>query len=186
MGRIPGWLPVSGAERWRESPAMLRLLTAAAVMGALAAPAAAAADSIVYIDQGNVWSAKPDGSHKVQLTAGGGWHSPTQAGRRHDRRRPGRRSAQRHGPRRPAAPDDHDDLPEVEQRGPVHAAGRCSSPSPRTASLLDRRKTLAGGTATARKAGSLTVHLTKAKAPVKAGAKLTLAIPTVQHTIKVR
>jgi dipeptidyl aminopeptidase/acylaminoacyl peptidase len=45
----------------------------------LAVPAAAQADSIVYIDQGNVWSARPDGSAKVQLTTGGGWHSPTQA-----------------------------------------------------------------------------------------------------------
>jgi WD40-like Beta Propeller Repeat len=45
----------------------------------LAAPAAAQADSIVYIDQGNVWSARPDGGAKVQLTTGGGWHSPTQA-----------------------------------------------------------------------------------------------------------
>jgi hypothetical protein len=43
----------------------------------LAAPAAAQADSIVYIDQGNVWSAHPDGRGKVQLTTGGGWHSPT-------------------------------------------------------------------------------------------------------------
>ncbi|MDA0181668.1 hypothetical protein OJ997_15285 [Solirubrobacter phytolaccae] len=58
---------------------MLRLLTAAALAGALVVPASAAADSIVYIDQGNVWSAKGDGSHKVQLTEGGGWHSPTQA-----------------------------------------------------------------------------------------------------------
>ena len=45
----------------------------------LLAPAVANADSIVYIDQGNVWSAAPDGSHKVQLTTGGQWHSPTQA-----------------------------------------------------------------------------------------------------------
>ena len=45
----------------------------------LLAPAVANADSIVYIDQGNVWSAEPDGSHKVQLTTGGQWHSPTQA-----------------------------------------------------------------------------------------------------------
>ena len=39
----------------------------------------ASADSIVYIDQGNVWSATPDGARKVQLTTGGSWHSPTQA-----------------------------------------------------------------------------------------------------------
>src|SRR4051794_4162323 len=55
-----------------------RLLFAAA-LAALIAPAAANADSIVYIDQGNVWSASPDGSRKVQLTSGGSWHSPTQA-----------------------------------------------------------------------------------------------------------
>ena len=48
-------------------------------LATLLAPAAANADSIVYIDQGNVWSASPDGAHKVQLTTGGGWHSPTQA-----------------------------------------------------------------------------------------------------------
>src|SRR3954469_19301978 len=51
----------------------------AAGLAALALPAAAHADSIVYIDQGNVWSASPDGARKVQLTTGGGWHSPTQA-----------------------------------------------------------------------------------------------------------
>src|SRR4051812_18633821 len=45
----------------------------------LIAPAVANADSIVYIDQGNVWSASPDGARKVQLTTGGQWHSPTQA-----------------------------------------------------------------------------------------------------------
>jgi hypothetical protein len=54
------------------------MLLAAGLL-ALLAPAAANADSIVYIDQGNVWSATPDGGRKVQLTAGGGWHSPTQA-----------------------------------------------------------------------------------------------------------
>ena len=48
-------------------------------LAALALPAVASADSIVYIDQGNVWSAEPDGSHKVQLTTGGTWHSPTQS-----------------------------------------------------------------------------------------------------------
>ena len=51
----------------------------AAGLVALALPAVASADSIVYIDQGNVWSATPDGARKVQLTVGGGWHSPTQA-----------------------------------------------------------------------------------------------------------
>jgi len=58
---------------------MLRRLILAAGAALLLAPAAANADSIVYIDQGNVWSASPDGARKVQLTTGGQWHSPTQA-----------------------------------------------------------------------------------------------------------
>src|SRR3954451_9571515 len=60
------------------APNLLRILAlGAAALGVAAAPAAA--DSIVYVDGGNVWSASPDGSHKVQLTDGGDWHSPTQA-----------------------------------------------------------------------------------------------------------
>lgn len=55
------------------------LLSAAVAAAALAAPALASASSIVYVDHGNVFSARPDGSHKVKLTSGGHWHSPTQA-----------------------------------------------------------------------------------------------------------
>src|SRR3954452_16344426 len=58
---------------------MLRRFLLASGAALLLAPAAANADSIVYIDQGNVWSASPDGARKVQLTSGGQWHSPTQA-----------------------------------------------------------------------------------------------------------
>src|SRR5687768_14880008 len=54
-------------------------LIAGAAAALLALPAAASADSIVYIQGGDVWSMKPDGSAKVQLTTGGNWHSPTQA-----------------------------------------------------------------------------------------------------------
>ncbi len=46
---------------------------------ALAAPAAASADSIVYLDGAAVWSAKPDGSQKVQLSDTGTYHSVAQA-----------------------------------------------------------------------------------------------------------
>src|SRR4051794_40682181 len=62
-----------------------RLIVRGALAAALAAGLAglavpqAQADSIVYVDQGNVVSARPDGSGKVQLTDGGNWHSPTQA-----------------------------------------------------------------------------------------------------------
>src|SRR3954451_13672677 len=58
---------------------MLPRLLLAAGAALLLAPAVANADSILYIDHGNVWSASPDGAHKVQLTTGGNWHSPTQA-----------------------------------------------------------------------------------------------------------
>src|SRR3954454_2121325 len=65
--------------RRRDSPGMRFRLFLAVGLALLVAPAVANADSIVYIDQGNVWSASPDGAHKVQLTTGGQWHSPTQA-----------------------------------------------------------------------------------------------------------
>jgi hypothetical protein len=55
-----------------------RSLLLAGLALACAAPAASA-DSIVFIQGGNVAVAQPDGSGKVQLTDGGGWHSPTQA-----------------------------------------------------------------------------------------------------------
>jgi hypothetical protein len=55
------------------------LLPAAVALAALATPAAASADSIVYLDGGNVWSASADGAKKVQLTDGGNWASATQA-----------------------------------------------------------------------------------------------------------
>ncbi len=56
-----------------------RAAVVATALACAALPGAALADSIVYIDGGNVWSARPDGGHKVQLTDGGNWHSPTQA-----------------------------------------------------------------------------------------------------------
>lgn len=73
---------MSGRGGGRSVAAMLRLalktaLVTGAALGCLTS--VAAADSIVYIDQGNVWVAEPDGSGKVQLTDGGSWHSPTQA-----------------------------------------------------------------------------------------------------------
>ena len=58
---------------------LTRALLLAVGAAAAAAPSPAAADSILYVDGGNVFSARPDGSGRVQLTDGGGWHSPTQA-----------------------------------------------------------------------------------------------------------
>ena len=45
----------------------------------LAVAAPAAADSIVYVKDGDVWSARPDGSAQRQLTRDGGYNSPSQA-----------------------------------------------------------------------------------------------------------
>jgi hypothetical protein len=72
-GTLFGMTPTHRSRRLAQAAVLL------AGAAALALPAAAGADSIVYIDQGNVWSARPDGSGRVQLTDGGSWHSPTQA-----------------------------------------------------------------------------------------------------------
>lgn len=61
----------------RHRRSLLATLAAGTALAVL--PATALADSIVYIDGGNVWSARPDGTARVQLTDGGDWHSPTQA-----------------------------------------------------------------------------------------------------------
>jgi hypothetical protein len=59
----------------RRYPALVAVLLAAA---AFTAPSAAA-DSIVYEKDGNVWLAKPDGSGQRQVTTSGGYAKPTQA-----------------------------------------------------------------------------------------------------------
>src|SRR4051794_27897472 len=51
----------------------------ATVLGLALTPAAASADSIVYIRDGNVWIAAPDGSRATQLTSDGGYESPSEA-----------------------------------------------------------------------------------------------------------
>jgi hypothetical protein len=64
--------------RLLPTSAAARAVLVAGALLACAAPAASA-DSIVYIDHGNVWTMKGDGTGRVQLTDGGQWHSPTQA-----------------------------------------------------------------------------------------------------------
>jgi uncharacterized membrane protein YgcG len=46
----------------------------------LSSPSAAAAASVVFTKGGNVWLAAPDGSNQRQVTTGGNWASPSQAG----------------------------------------------------------------------------------------------------------
>lgn len=57
----------------------MRRLLPAFILLALALPAAASADSIVYGKGTDVWVARPDGSDARRVTTGGGYLSPTQA-----------------------------------------------------------------------------------------------------------
>ncbi len=52
---------------------------AALTVVALAAASPAAADSIVYLRDGNVWLTSPDATRQYQVTFDGGWDSPSQA-----------------------------------------------------------------------------------------------------------
>lgn len=54
-------------------------LTIVVVAGLLLLPSAASADSLVYIDGGNVWLASATGTGARQITTGGGWSYPSQA-----------------------------------------------------------------------------------------------------------
>jgi hypothetical protein len=67
--------------RWISTrTAAIALVTSIAALASLAlAPAPASAASIVFMKGGNVWLASPDGSVERQVTAGGGWDSPSQA-----------------------------------------------------------------------------------------------------------
>src|SRR4051812_6843625 len=67
--------------RWHR-PWMRPLLLSLLAAGALAATVTAspaAADSVVYVKDGNLHLVSPDGSKGYQLTFDGGWSSPSQA-----------------------------------------------------------------------------------------------------------
>jgi hypothetical protein len=59
--------------------AMKGIALVATVLIALVLPAVAAADSIVYIKDGNVWLSSPDASKQYQVTSDGGYSSPSQS-----------------------------------------------------------------------------------------------------------
>ena len=59
-------------------PAFLRCLTGAAVL-TLVAAAPAAADSIAYVQAGDVWLTTPDGARQVQVTRSGIYSYVSQA-----------------------------------------------------------------------------------------------------------
>src|SRR5919107_2993512 len=56
-----------------------RTIAALAVAASLVAASPAAADSIAYIKDGNVWLSTTDGSRQFQVTSGGGYSDVTQA-----------------------------------------------------------------------------------------------------------
>src|SRR3954454_8501680 len=65
--------------RWLILLAMKGFALMAAVVVALVLPTVAAADSIVYVKDGNVWLSSPDASKQYQVTFDGGYSSPSQA-----------------------------------------------------------------------------------------------------------
>jgi hypothetical protein len=58
---------------------LIRQLACVAALAGAALPAAAAADSIVYLKDGDVWLTEPDGSRQFQVTSGGGYTGVSQA-----------------------------------------------------------------------------------------------------------
>jgi hypothetical protein len=61
------------------TPHTLRRAIVLAGLCLAVAPAAASADSLVFIKSGNVWLSHSDGSGAYQVTSGGNYRSPTQA-----------------------------------------------------------------------------------------------------------
>ncbi|HTT94273.1 MAG TPA: hypothetical protein VMF55_06345 [Solirubrobacterales bacterium] len=64
--------------RRRRSP-WLAAAAIGLVLAALAIPAAASADSILYMKGGDIWLASPDGSKQFQVTSGGGYNYASQS-----------------------------------------------------------------------------------------------------------
>lgn len=75
-GKFRGQVGISALGGIRPSAALASCL---AVAFLLVAPGTAAAESIVFERDGNIWQAAPDGSNQVQITTAGGYTKPTQA-----------------------------------------------------------------------------------------------------------
>src|SRR5262249_22696948 len=69
----------SGRAPWHRCPVRLPSILLAALVAAGIAASPAAADSIVYVKQGNLYLTSPDGSQGYQVTSDGGYSSPSQA-----------------------------------------------------------------------------------------------------------
>src|SRR3954452_9449466 len=65
--------------RWVILLAMKGFALMAAVVVALVLPTVAAADSLVYVKDGNVWLSSPDAAKQYQVTFDGGWSSPSRS-----------------------------------------------------------------------------------------------------------
>jgi quercetin dioxygenase-like cupin family protein len=74
-----GTLEASFARARARRGRRARLAALAAVACFAVAAPTAMADSIVYVKDGNVWAASPDGSRQVQITKTGGYHEVSQA-----------------------------------------------------------------------------------------------------------
>jgi PASTA domain len=70
---------MSFATSHKETPMRTRTIAALAAALSLVAAAPAAADSIAYVKDGNVWLSTPDGARQLQVTATGGYSYVSQA-----------------------------------------------------------------------------------------------------------
>jgi hypothetical protein len=66
-------------ERPRRRSPLLALAALCLAIAAMAIPAAASADSILYMRGGDIWLASPDGSKQFQVTSGGAYNYASQS-----------------------------------------------------------------------------------------------------------
>jgi hypothetical protein len=75
----PSWRPSPPGEASKRRGASGRVVALAAVALSLVGAAPAAADSIAYIQDNDIWLATPDGARKQQVTRTGGYYYVSQA-----------------------------------------------------------------------------------------------------------
>lgn len=66
-------------ERSRRRAPILALAALCLAIAAMVVPAAASADSILYLKGGDIWLSSPDGGNQFQVTSGGGYNYASQS-----------------------------------------------------------------------------------------------------------
>ncbi len=71
--------PIQTPRRPRRRAPLLSLAALCLAIAAMAIPAAASADSILYMRGGDIWLSSPDGSNQFQVTSGGAYNYASQS-----------------------------------------------------------------------------------------------------------